>query len=116
MAATKTVTYTEAQTAELREAYLSNPSVETVEAFAEKFSKSVRSIVAKLSREGIYKKKEYVSKTGEKPVKKEALADEFQAIFGLTEPEADSITKANKTALKKILDYVRVSDEGFESE
>ena len=108
MAATKTVTYTEAQTAELREAYLADPSVETVEAFAAKFSKSVRSIVAKLSREGIYKKKEYVSKTGEKPVKKEEMADEFQAIFGLTESEADSITKANKTALKKILDFVRV--------
>lgn len=116
MAATKTVTYTEAQTAELREAYLSNPSVQTVEQFAEKFGKSVRSIVAKLSREGIYKKKEYVSKTGEKPVKKEALADEFQQIFGLTESEADSITKANKTALKKILDFVRVSSEEFEAE
>ena len=108
MAATKTVTYTEAQTAELREAYLADSSVETVEAFAEKFGKSVRSIVAKLSREGIYKKKEYVSKTGEKPVKKEEMADEFQQIFGLTESEADSITKANKTALKKILDFVRV--------
>ena len=108
MAATKTVTYTEAQTAELREAYLADSSQATVDMFAAKFSKSVRSIVAKLSREGIYKKKEYVSKTGEKPVKKEALADEFQAIFGLSESEADSITKANKTALKKILDFVRV--------
>ena len=110
MAATKTVTYTQEQTAELRDAYLADSSQATVDAFAAKFSKSVRSIVAKLSREGIYKKKkkEYVSKTGEKPVKKEAMADEFQAIFGLTESEADSITKANKTALKKILDFVRV--------
>ena len=116
MAATKTVTYTQEQTAELRDAYLADSSQATVDAFAEKFGKSVRSIVAKLSREGIYKKKEYVSKTGEKPVKKEEMADEFQTIFGLTESEADSITKANKTALKKILDFVRVSDEGFESE
>ena len=108
MAATKVPTYTAEQTAELTAAYVANSSQETVEQFAEKFGKSVRSIVAKLSREGIYKKKEYVSKTGEKPVKKEAMADEFQQIFGLTESEADSITKANKTALKKILDFVRV--------
>ena len=95
--------YTAEQTAELVSAYAANPSAEVVATFAEKFGKTVKSVVAKLSREGVYQKKEYVSKTGGKPVKKDALANEFQDVFGLTESEADSLTKANKTALAKIL-------------
>jgi len=105
MAATKTektVNYTEAQTAALVSAYVENSTKETVDMFAEKFGKSVRSIVAKLSREGVYKAKEYVSKTGEKPVKKDAHADAIGAVLGLTENETESLTKANKTALEKI--------------
>ena len=109
--AAKIPTYSPEQTVELVEAYKADASETTVQTYAEKFGKSVRSIVAKLSREGVYKRKEYVSKTGEKPVKKEEMADEFQQIFGLTESEADSITKANKTALKKILDFVRVDPQ-----
>lgn len=74
-----------------------------VEQIAEAMGKSVRSVVAKLSREGVYKAKSYVSKTGEKPVRKDAQADQIAAILQLTEAEADSLTKANKTALAKIL-------------
>ena len=102
MAAAKTA-YTVEQTSELVAAYVAKPDAETVATFAEKFGKTVKSVVAKLSREGVYKAKEYVSKTGAKPVKKDELANEFQAVFGLTEGEADSLTKANKTALAKIL-------------
>lgn len=100
--AEKTVNYTPEQTAELVAAYVAAPVAETVDAFAEKFGKSVRSIRAKLSKEGVYKAKEYVSKTGEKPVKKDAHADAIGAVLGLTEPEIESLTKANKTALVKI--------------
>lgn len=95
--------YSVEQSAELVAAYVANPNAETVEAFAIKFGKTVKSVVAKLSREGCYQKKEYVSKTGEKPVKKDEIANKFQTLFGLTESEADSMTKANKTALAKIL-------------
>lgn len=95
--------YTAEQSAELIAAYVAAPTAVTVEAFAVKFGKTVKSVVAKLSREGCYQKKEYVSKTGEKPVKKDEIANEFQTLFGLTESEADSLTKANKTALAKIL-------------
>jgi len=84
----------------------------TTAQLAEKFGKTVRSIVAKLSREGVYQKKVYTSKTGEAVVKKDELADKMAQVFGLTEAEADSLTKANKTALKKILDKMQnVQDE-----
>lgn len=107
MNATAKTAYTAEQTAALVEAYKAAPTAETVAAFAESFGKSVKSIVAKLSREGVYQKKEYTTKAGTAPVKKDAIADELQSIFNLSEAEADSLTKANKTALVKILAAVK---------
>lgn len=107
-AKTKDVNYTEAQTAELVAAYVAvkDESREVrdtvVKQFAEKFGKTTRSIVAKLSRADVYVAKEYVGKTGEKPVKKDAHADAIGAVLNLSENEIESLTKANKTALEKI--------------
>lgn len=106
MAIAKTA-YTVEQTTALVAAYREAPTAETVAAFAETFGKSVKSIVAKLSREGVYQKKQYITKAGVAPVRKEALADELQAVFNLSEAEADSLAKANKTALLKILAAVK---------
>jgi K+/H+ antiporter YhaU regulatory subunit KhtT len=103
MAATKTA-YTAEQSAELVAAYVAAPTSETVEAFAVKFGKSVKSIVAKLSREKVYVKKEYKTKTGESVQKKDTVADAIGAILQLSEPDTESLTKANKTALKAIFD------------
>ena len=98
----KTVNYTPEQSAELVAAYLADASEKTVATFAEKFGKTTRSIIAKLSREGVYKKKEYQTKTGEAVQKKNALADAIGAILKMTEPEITSMEKVNKTALQKI--------------
>ena len=97
--ATKTINYTPEQTLKIVADYQSGISVETL---AETFGKTTRSIIAKLSREGVYQKKEYVSKTGDKPIKKDTVADAIGAILRLTESETESLTKANKTALNKI--------------
>lgn len=99
--AEKTVNYTEADTLALVQRYQAG---ETVETLAEAFARSTRSIVAKLSREGVYKKKEYVGKTGEKPVKKDVHADAIGAILRLPENDIESLTKANKSALKAIFE------------
>ena len=40
---------------------------------------------------------------GERPVKKDVTADAIGEACGLSEGEVDSLTKANKTALVKIL-------------
>lgn len=98
----KAVNYTEEQTAIIRDSYLANPTAETVEALAKQFSKTTRSIIAKLSREKVYVKKEYTTKKGEKPVKKDNLADTIGSILRMTPAEIDSLEKANKTALEKI--------------
>lgn len=97
----KAVNYTPEMTAKVLAAYAAG---DTVEAIAEMAGKTVRSIVAKLSREGVYQKKVYVTKSGEKPVKKDAHADAIGAILQLSEGEVDSLTKANKSALRKIFE------------
>ncbi len=96
---TKTVNYTPEQTASMVEAYQAGTTVETI---AETMGKSVRSIVAKLSREKVYVAKEYKTKTGEKVQKKDETADAIGAVLKMTEAEIESLTKANKTALVKI--------------
>lgn len=96
---TKTVNYTAEQTAKIVADYTAGVAVENI---ASELGKSVRSIVAKLSREKVYKAKTYVSKSGAPVVKKDAHADAIGAILKLSENEIESLTKANKTALEKI--------------
>lgn len=100
----KTVNYTPEQTAKMVADYQAGVTVDQI---AEALGKSVRSIVAKLSREGVYKKKEYKTKTGEAVVKKDAWADYIGEALGLTEADTESLTKANKTALAKIADFIK---------
>lgn len=104
--ASKTVNYTAEQTAKMVADYQSGVSVDAI---AQELGKTVRSVVAKLSREKVYKAKEYVSKTGEKPVKKDAHADAIGAILRLPENDIESLTKANKSALKAIFEALASS-------
>jgi len=99
--AEKAINYTPEQTAALVADYRDGISVEQL---AMQLGKSVRSIVAKLSREGVYQKKEYKTKTGEAVVKKDSVADAIGAILRLPENDIESLTKANKSALKAIFD------------
>lgn len=96
----KAVNYTAEQTAALVQGYLAG---EPVAGLAAAFGKTTRSVIAKLSREGVYVKKEYTNKNGEKPIKKDETAEKIGAACGLSEGEIDSLTKANKSALLKIL-------------
>jgi hypothetical protein len=99
--AEKAVNYTAEQTAKIIADYQAGVKVEDI---ASAMGKTVRSIVAKLSREKVYVAKQYVTKTGEKPVKKDVTADAIGAILRLSENDIESLTKANKSALKAIFD------------
>jgi hypothetical protein len=99
--AEKAVNYTAEQTAKIIADYQAGVAVEQI---ASTMGKTVRSIVAKLSREKVYVAKQYVSKTGEKPVKKDVTADAIGAILRLSENDIESLTKANKSALKANFD------------
>ena len=95
----KAVNYTPEQTAKMVSDYTAGV---TAEAIALALGKSVRSVVAKLSREKVYVAKTYTTKTGETVAKKDALADSIGLILRMTEAETESLTKANKAALAKI--------------
>ena len=98
----KTVNYTPEATAKMVSDYVADKSDATVAKIALELGKTVRSVVAKLSREKVYVAKTYKTKTGEVVVKKDAHADAIGAVLDLTEAETESLTKANKTALVKI--------------
>ena len=100
----KAVNYTPEQTAKLVADYQAGVTVEQI---ANELGKTVRSIVAKLSREKVYQKKTYVSKTGEAVIKKDTVADYIGQALGLSEADTESLTKANKTALKAIADFIQ---------
>ena len=57
--------------------YSANPTRETVEELADELGKSIKSVIGKLSREGVYQKTEYLTKTGEKPITKKELVEHF---------------------------------------
>ena len=101
---TKTVNYTAEQTAKMIADYQSGMTVDSI---AETFGKTVRSVVAKLSREKVYVAKAYKTKSGETPIKKDVHADFIGDALGLTESDTESLTKANKIALMKIADFIK---------
>lgn len=105
MAKTKTVNYTPEMVSTMREAYEKATDETTREAvvleMAEKFAKSKRSIVSKMSREGFYVPKVAVSKvTGEAPAKKDALAVQLRKVSGLPMVSAE---KLNKTDIQDLI-------------
>ena len=100
MASEKTVNYTAEQEAELAARYQAG---ETVEALAEAFGKGVRSVIAKLSRLGVYKAKE-ATKTSR--VTKAELVLAVEAKLGLEAGTLAAFEKADKAALEALASAV----------
>ena len=101
-----TVNYTKEQVEYMIDKYNESPTRETVETLSEELGKSTKSIIGKLSREGVYQKAVYVSKTGELPVtKKELVIKLADAVDGDLE-ELEGLEKAPKKELKYLLSLV----------
>ncbi len=100
------VNYTEEQVAVMIEKYSNNPTRETVEFLAEEMDKSIKSIIGKLSREGVYKKTEYVTKTGEKPITKVEIVENLEEKLGLPNQTLAGLEKSPKTVLRRLYESV----------
>jgi hypothetical protein len=100
---TKVVNYTPEMTAELVSAYTANPTKDTVAMFATKFGKTTKSVVAKLSREGVYVKAAPVAKDGSPVAKKDTLVETIAEAMGVPSENLDGLEKAPKVVLKMIL-------------
>jgi hypothetical protein len=97
----KPVNYTPEQTAQLVAFYKDGTSVETL---ATMFGKTTRSVVAKLSREGVYQAK---TKATVARVKKAELVDRIASLCNATPEAFDSLEKANHEVLEAILVNLR---------
>ncbi len=62
--------YSEEVTEYMIEKYIEHPTRQTVEQLAKELDKTIKSIIGKLSREGVYRREIYKTKTGETPVNK----------------------------------------------
>jgi len=102
--AEKNVNYTDEMVARLHEVY---GSAETeadrdtaIRSLAEEFGKNVASVRAKLTREGIYVKKEKTTKTGAKVETKEAIVSDIARILGVdADASLSGLEKATKNCL-----------------
>ena len=100
------VNYTEEQVAVMIEKYSNNPTRETVEFLAQEMDMSIKSIIGKLSREGVYKKTEYVTKTGEKPITKVEIVENLEEKLGLPNQTLAGLEKSPKTVLRRLYESV----------
>lgn len=95
------VNYTETQTTELVQQYQNGVAVEQL---AEQLGKTVRSIVAKLSREGVYRAK---SKTSAARVTKAELVLELAALLDVQDVAVlQSLEKASSEALAMLVSKI----------
>jgi hypothetical protein len=90
--------------AEITAKYSADPVRTTVDALADKFGKSPRSIIAKLSALGIYQKVERQTKRGEPVVKKEFFVNAVNERLGRELPSVAKMTKVDLQALLELLD------------
>ena len=112
------VNYTEEQVKHMVEAYQAKPDRSTVDALADELNKSVKSIIGKLSREGVYKKTVYKTKTGEDPVPKKELVEELAGILDISADSIVGLEKSPKADLKNLVltlrEYESNGEEGHE--
>ena len=98
-----TATYTAEQTAEVVATYTAAPTAETVAVLAEKLGKTVKSVVAKLAREGIYKKAEKAG-TSKAGARKDEIVLALELMVGA---ELPSFKEATKKDLETLLAFIK---------
>ena len=99
MTAKASANYTQEMVDVISSTYSDAPTRDTVDSLAEKFDKTPRSIIAKLSALGIYVKAERVTKRGEPVVRKDELVAQVQTTIGIELPSLVKMTKADLQSL-----------------
>ena len=94
--------YTKEQTEYITVRYKDRPQMETVEHLANELGKSTKSIIGKLSREGVYERAIYKSKGGELPVTKNEIVCNIAENLGIEVEHLAGLEKAPKSTLKTL--------------
>ena len=104
--------YTSEQVELMIEAYSENPTRDTVDDLAKTQKKSEKSIIVKLSREGVYKKAVYKTKTGEIPVTKAQLVIDIATLLEIDSSKIMGLEKAPKQDIKYLHDTINGGHNG----
>ena len=107
----KNVNYTPEVTQAIVQSYETAPCMDTVRNLAEIHGKTVKSIIGKLSREGVYQKATYTTKTGAKPITKAEIVAQITDKLDLDVDAVAGLEKAPKSALVVIRDAIAVVRE-----
>lgn len=101
--------------------YTENPCRTTVNRLAKELDKSEKSIIGKLSREGVYRREVYKTKLGETPITKielvhhiaEYLDLEPDHLMGLDKTPKHVLKLIEKTLQRGLNDYDEMESSGF---
>jgi len=104
--------YTSEQVELMIEEYSANPTRDTVDNLAKTLDKSVKSIIGKLSREGVYQKAVYKTKTGEIPITKAQLVIDIATLLEIDSSKIMGLEKAPKQDIKYLHDTINGGHNG----
>ena len=96
--------YTQEQVEVMIAWYTAEPTRETAEKLSQEFGKSIKSIIGKLSREGVYQKAVYKTKTGEIPITKAQLVENLAELLEIPSNKIMGLEKAPKQDIKFLHD------------
>ena len=96
------INYTEEETKHIVEQYNAVPTMETVQHLADEIGKSTKSIIGKLSREGVYKRAVYKNKTGGIPITKVELVNGIAENLGIEVEYLVGLEKSPKATLQAL--------------
>jgi len=94
--------YTDEQTGYIVSGYKENPTMKTVEKLADELGKSTKSIIGKLSREGVYERAVYKNKSGTSPITKAEICLNIAENLGIEVESLDGLEKSPKAALQAL--------------
>lgn len=109
MTVAKVENYSAEAVAKMVADYTASPTPATVEALAKALGKSVKSVVAKLVREGVYKSKDSVTKA--KRVTKADLVTKVATVLGIEPAVLASLEKGTHEALEALADAVEATND-----
>ena len=94
--------YTEDQTQYIVQAYKAESNMKTVQNLAEELNKSAKSIIGKLSREGVYERAVYKNKSGTSPVTKVEICSNIAENLGIEVESLVGLEKSPKATLQAL--------------
>ena len=96
--------YTEDVVEYIVQSYQDNPCRETVDALAEEYEVSPRSVIGKLSKLGVYRRNDYTPKYADKPISKEEIVSHLAHELDLDLDRLSGLSKAQKPPLLMLVE------------